>query len=275
MQVWVGTSGYSFPDWVGTFYPGTMTPGRMLAYYAHHFPLVEVNYTFYRVPAGNDLERMAAKTPAGFKFTVKLHQSLTHEQDLREADAFRQALEPLQTRGRLLAVLAQFPQRFHWQSAHEEYLGQLAGRLQGTLLAVEFRHRSWARPSVLQRCAEKGMCVVSVDVPSIPSLFPAGLVQTCPTLYVRLHSRNADNWYGDEKTRYDYSYSDEELGEWIERLEKQAPLAQRALVLFNNCLRGQAAANARRMQELLRRRAHPLLEVIEPVTAQPPPGHLF
>src|SRR5688572_25807034 len=124
MQVWVGTSGYAYPDWVGGFYPPGTSSRGMLSYYTRHFPLVELNYTFYRLPGPDDLVKLAARTPSGFQFIVKLHQSLSHEHDLTHAAPFRAAVTPLHEQGRLLGLLAQYPQRFHYEPKN---LDQLAG----------------------------------------------------------------------------------------------------------------------------------------------------
>lgn len=78
MKVWIGTSGYSYPDWVGSFYPPGTRPNRMLAHYAQHFPLVELNFTFYRPPTPEMLAKLADRAPAGFQFLVKLPQSISH-----------------------------------------------------------------------------------------------------------------------------------------------------------------------------------------------------
>ena len=79
MDLWIGTSGYSYPDWVGGFYPAGTRPDRMLAYYSRRFPLVELNFTFYRPPTPEMLAKLAAQTPDGFQFLVKLPQSISHE----------------------------------------------------------------------------------------------------------------------------------------------------------------------------------------------------
>src|SRR4051812_10903330 len=96
MQIWIGTSGYSYTDWVGEFYaPGTRPEG-MLRQYCRHFPLVELNFTFYRAPTRGMLLRLADKTPAGFQFLVKLPQTITHEQKALDLAGFRFAVEGLQ-----------------------------------------------------------------------------------------------------------------------------------------------------------------------------------
>src|SRR5207302_1418975 len=143
------------------------------------------------------------------------------------------------------------------------------GRELGDLrLAVEFRHRSWDRPDLPAWMAEQGLDLVAVDAPDLPGLFPTGWVQSGPRAYVRLHSRNAANWYGSDKERYDYQYTDAELGEWVGGLTA-APLTGEALFLFNNCHRGQAVVNARRMQALVEEQA-PQLNVVAPFAQGPP-----
>src|SRR5919206_41585 len=167
MYVWIGTSGYSYEDWVGEFYPEGTRPERMLAYYCQFFPLVELNFTFYRPPSREILLR----------------------------------------------------------------------------LAVEFRHRSWARPGLPDWMAGHGLDLVAVDAPDLPGLFPRGWVQSGPRAYVRLHSRSSGNWYLSDKERYDYHYGDDQLGEWVEAAQTHGAVGgtERALFLFNNCHRGQAA----------------------------------
>lgn len=267
MYVWIGTSGYSYEDWVGDFYPEGTRPERMLAYYCRQFPLVELNFTFYKPPTRGMLLRLASKTPAGFQFLVKLPQAISHEQNPLELPGFRHAVEGLAQKGQLAGLLCQFPQGLHCTRPVCDWVGILARELGHLRLAVEFRHRSWDRPGLPSWLGEKGLDLVSVDVPSIAALFPPGPRRSTSTVYIRLHSRNADKWYRSGAERYDYGYSDSELGEWIDELANQEREGgtERALILFNNCQRSQAAINARRMREMLEAQA-PRLSLV------PPPG---
>jgi uncharacterized protein YecE (DUF72 family) len=260
MRIWLGTSGYSYCSWVGGFYPSRTSSAQMLPYYCRQFPLVELNYTYYRVPMPRHLARLARQTPPGFQFLVKLHQSISHEQRRDELPAFRFALHQLERPGKLLGLLCQFPQAFQYSESNRRWVAELAQDLTAHRLAVEFRHRSWQRPDVPPWLAELGIDLVAVDVPDLPGLYPRGLVRSSSRIYLRLHSRSACNWYRDE-SRYDYDYRDEELAEWIAALAQEP--ASEGLILFNNCQRAQAAANARRMRVLLARLA-PQLEVVEP-----------
>jgi uncharacterized protein YecE (DUF72 family) len=251
MHVWVGTSGFSYSDWVGPFYPAGTRPERMLAYYCRRFPLVELNFSFYRLPTRLQLARLAEQTPAGFQFLVKVPRTISHEQDPGELAAFRLAVDELKARNRLLGVLAQFPQAFHNRLENREWLADVTAELAPYSPAVEFRHPSWFGPKVRTWLGERNVDLVAVDAPDLPGLYPSGLVQSTARVYVRFHSRNAAKWYQSDKQRYDYSYTDEEMTEWLTALSGAAARTERALLLFNNCHRSQAVQNARRMQELL------------------------
>lgn len=262
MAVWIGTSGYSYVDWVGPFYPPGTRPGGMLPFYCHHFPLVELNFTFYRPPGPDTLVRLAEKSPAAFQFVVKLPRTLSHEERPDDLPAFRLAVEGLRDRDQLLGLLCQLPQAAHYTRKTLAWLDRLAAELGDLRLAVEFRHASWCRPAVNDWLAERQLDLVSVDAPDLPRLYPSGLVQTTPRIYVRFHSRNAGNWYASDKERYDYHYTDAELTDWIEQIRDAAPTGD-VLLLFNNCMHSQAIENARRIGELLRRLA-PELAVVPP-----------
>jgi uncharacterized protein YecE (DUF72 family) len=267
MDIWIGTAGYSYTDWVGKFYPEGTRSNKMLAYYSRHFPLVELNFTFYRPPTAAMLTRLADQTPPGFQFIVKLPQSISHEQSLRDLASFREAVGALRLRHQLLGLLCQLPQATHHTRKAEKWLEKLAEELAGLGLAVEFRHRSWAHRKLVPWAEKAGLDLVSVDEPNLPSLFPSGLIQSSPRVYVRMHSRDAGNWYEGDRERYDFSFSDQALNEWIDALPHGG--AEHALILFNNCYRSQAVLNAHRMRSLFERRAGEL-HVVEPVAESPP-----
>jgi uncharacterized protein YecE (DUF72 family) len=271
MYVWIGTSGYSYTDWVGDFYPEGTRPERMLGHYCRYFPLVELNFTFYRPPTRANLLRLAAKATPGFQFLVKVPQVISHNESPLELPGFRHAVEGLAQRKQLAGLLCQFPQATHCTRRACDWITTLAKELGHLHLAVEFRHRSWNRPGLPAWLAEKSLDLVSVDVPDLPGLFPRGWVQSTSTAYIRLHSRNADLWYQDGGVRYDYNYTDDELGEWIDDLRRRNEEGgtERALILFNNCQRGQAVVNARRVQSLLNSQA-PGIEQVAPFAAPPP-----
>jgi uncharacterized protein YecE (DUF72 family) len=249
----------------------------MLTHYCRTFPLVELNFTFYRPPTATMLVRVAQQTPEGFQFLVKLPRLLSHERQLAALAPFREAIIPLQERGRLMGLLCQLPQAAHHDRPGLAWLDTLARELRAYRLGVEFRHRSWDRPDMPPWLEERGVEMVSVDAPNLPALYPSGLVRTGARIYVRFHSRNATNWYQSDKERYDFDFSDPMLREWIDSLRGAAGMANHALLLFNNCHRAQAAANAQRMRELLEKYAPelPLVQPFAPPADEPRQRLLF
>jgi uncharacterized protein YecE (DUF72 family) len=270
MKIWIGTSGYSYPDWVGEFYPPGTRSNKMLPYYCRHFPLVELNFTFYRPPTRAMLARLADNTPERFSFLVKLPRSLSHEQSTDDLAGFRDAVAELQRREQLMGVLCQMPQSTHYEKKSLHWLKKLGDELSDFRPAVELRHHSWWREDLPDWMAAHHLDLVAVDVPDLPALFPRGWVQSGRRAYVRLHSRNAGNWYHGDKERYDYSYSDRELLEWVESLRTAArERTEEVLFLFNNCYRGQAVHNADRLRELIEEQT-PQFSVVRPFTERPP-----
>jgi uncharacterized protein YecE (DUF72 family) len=264
MNVWIGTSGYSYPDWVGPFYPPGTRPNRMLTSYVQHFPLVELNFTFYRPPTPEMLAKLAEPVPPGFRFLVKVPRTISHEERADDLPLFRRSVEELRRRGCLLGLLLQLPQSSHYERRRLEWLDHLGVELRDYRLAVEFRHRSWARPDLPRWLGERHIDLVAVDAPDLPQLYPSGLVQSTERIYVRLHSRNAGNWYLSDKERYDYDYDDAALGEWVEALLEVVGRTEDALLLFNNCHHGRAPQNARRALALFRTAGPTVVEPFSP-----------
>jgi len=260
-SIFVGTSGYSFADWVGPFYPPGTRSGDFLSHYAKHFSCVEVNSTYYRIPNPRVLSAMERKTPDGFRFVVKLNQAMTHEGTPADGLVrdFRALLEPLKDAGKYHGLLAQFPWGFKRTDANKAHLEALRERLPGEPLWVEFRHDSWMHPRLPEWLRERALGYCSVDEPALPGLVPPVVHLTSDTGYVRFHGRNATTWWGrGGGDRYDYDYAERELAEWVGRIRALAEKAKQTYLFFNNCHAGQAARNAKLMEELLRRQQLPV-----------------
>jgi uncharacterized protein YecE (DUF72 family) len=257
-RVLIGTSGYSYDDWVGPVYPPGTDKRDFLARYAAQFPIVELNFTYYAQPTARTLSRMVELTPEGFLFSVKAHRTMTHEiAETWEKDtaAFREGVRPLAESGRLAAVLLQFPYRFGYTRESRSRLAALCDLLQGLPLAVEFRKSDWLRDSVYEGLRERGAALVSVDEPELPKLLRPSTMVTGDFAYVRLHGRNRAAWWtGDNVSRYDYLYTRAELEEWAERIRAVLERARWLMVFFNNHPSGQAARNAVELRDVLRER---------------------
>ena len=256
----VGTSGYSYTEWVdaGFYPPGTKT-GKMLPLYARNFSITELNYTWYQMPKAEMIERQRRQAPQEFLFAAKLTRILTHEIDPQlwpdHAAQYIDGVAPLMQAGQLAAVLIQLPPSFVRTPSNRQYLAALLDRLHGLPLAVEFRHRSWADDRVFSELERRRVTLVSVDEPDLPGLFPPLDVVTSPDLfYVRFHGRNAKGWRsGNMQLQFDYNYSDDELRQWVEeKIEHMSDKARKGILFFNNHVRAQAAQNALKMAELLK-----------------------
>jgi uncharacterized protein YecE (DUF72 family) len=247
----VGTCGYSYKDWVGRFYPRSIKSNGMLPYYAEHFPAVEIDASYYRVPTEAAFASMEARTPSGFRFAAKLPGSVTHlpadevHRVPDDARLFRENIAPLIRSGKLGAVLMQFPHSFAATSRAENYLKSLREELAGLSLVAEFRNREWQRHATLELLAELDIAWCNVDEPQFDKLLRPSSDVVGPLAYVRFHGRNYQNWWrGTAETRYDYDYTEEELAPWTERVAEMAAQTKQTYVFFNNHRLGQAAKNA-------------------------------
>lgn len=254
-QVLIGTSGYSYKDWVGPFYPPGTETSDYLSFYSKEFNFVELNFSYYKQPDAFMLERMLNKVPENFYFSIKGHRTMTHEitdsfsQDIQ---TYKHGIKPLLESRKLGALLLQFPYSFHYTPQNRKHLDKISTELADYPLAVEFRNNEWHNDHVFESFKARRICYVNVDMPDLPKLLAPSGVVTSALGYVRFHGRNKNMWWrGDNVTRYDYLYSDEELGDWVDRIKQILNKAKILLITFNNHSRGQAVVNARKLKELL------------------------
>lgn len=255
-MIYIGTSGYSYDDWVGPYYPENLDKKEFLAYYAREFPCTELNFTYYRMPNVWTLERIADKVPSGFLFAVKLNQQMTHQRENLEGvfEEFTAALRPLLEQGKFGCLLAQFPYSFHNTPANQDYLRLLREQLEGLPTAVEFRNREWIQPEVFELLRENDLGFCAVDQPRFKNLIPPVAEVTSPRVaYVRFHGRNYAKWWKHEEPyeRYDYTYSEEELQEWVPRIQYMDKEAEKVFVFANNHYRAQAIDTVVKLRRLL------------------------
>ncbi len=242
----VGTSGWKFDDWAGTFYPLRVPRTKWLEYYASRFPIGEINSTYYRIAGTATYEAIDKRTPGSFEIYAKVHADVTHS-DMHPAESMRHlmsVLRPLRDSGKLRGLLAQFPNKFSYSLSNLDRVKAVAGMCNELQLCTEFRHTSWEREDALAAIRDCGITWVSPDEPELPGLVSKTLRATAGLLYVRMHGRNASAWYNrNAGDRYDYNYSDEQLKTLGTSLLEFNGDATTAVVFFNNCYHGQAASN--------------------------------
>jgi uncharacterized protein YecE (DUF72 family) len=276
------------------FYPPEAnTPEERLRFYASQFPVVEVDSTFYGMPSERNAALWVERTPAEFDFHVKAFALLTGHpttpkqltKDVREAlpseaaekrnlypkdlpgelldqtwSRFAEALMPLHSAGKLVAVLFQFPPWFVISRRSKAEILAAKERLPDYRIAVELRHKSWMeernQEETLGFLSEHDIPYVSVDMPQgFDSSIPPVAAATSDALaVVRFHGRNEEVWTKKTRTaaeRFNYRYDEGELQEWVPRIEGLREQAKETHVLFNNCYRDHAVTNARQLAALL------------------------
>ncbi len=276
-MIYVGTCGFSYKDWIGTFYPGTVRSEEMLPYYASTFKAVEIDSSFYGVLQPQTVERMNARTPADFRFCFKVPQTVSHAPDAAQgrvhddARAFVESVAPIADAGKFGCALLQFPNGFRPNERTEAYVLAAVEALQPLPLTVEFRNREWQTPTYFELISELGVGWCNVDMPGYDTLMRASSDVSSDVAYVRFHGRNASKWWtGDNRTRYDYDYTADELEPWGNRVAEMEERAKTTFAFFNNHARGNAARNAELFVDLMRERYGSLADEIMPERSRPP-----
>jgi len=255
-EILIGTSGFSYDDWKEEFYPPDMAKKDFLEFYAEHFRVLELNFSYYRIPDSHQSRQMITKSGGKLEFVVKANRQMTHEiseNSLTEIlPKFMEGISPFVDAGRLSVILLQFPQSFHYVPENRLYLKSLIETLSPSPVSIEFRQSEWLKESVYETLRELGAGFVCVDEPPLPSLIPPVVINTSNSGYIRFHGRNTKKWYGtDSRTRYDYLYSEDELEEWIPKIRELAERTEKLFVFFNNHARAQAITNAKMLINLL------------------------
>ena len=273
-DILIGTSGYDYPEWKGVFYPDNLARKDFLLYYSTKFNALELNSTFYSMPTPERMECFLERSEARLNFSVKAHKLLTHEISSlwkNEAQVFKNALKLMNKKNLLSSILFQFPQSFHYDIENRFYLSYLLDEFEGFPVAVEFRNKQWILDSVFEGLSKKNAAFVYCDMPDLKHLpffdFDSKefLKQNCERIfgnmaYLRLHGRNANNWYVSENNnkdkkngsaRYEYLYSDEELFSFVPIVKFIKNADKRCQIFFNNHPKGYGAQNALKLQEML------------------------
>ena len=252
----IGTSGYSYRDWVGPVYPVGTGAGDYFRHYVRLFDTVELNGTFYKLFNPSFFERAASRAPSGFVYTVKAFREITHGKEpsgRQIMERFRESLIPLSESGKLGAVLFQFPWSFKPSSRNERLLREIGVVFRDLNPVVELRNGAWMRRSVTELLRDEGICMCAVDQPDIHGLFSGEVPVTSSVGYLRFHGRNTEKWWKNDAPwqRYDYLYTKEELSEWVPKISRLLSGVDRLYVFTNNHYKGQAVKNALMLREIL------------------------
>ncbi|HMK45312.1 MAG TPA: DUF72 domain-containing protein [Methanocella sp.] len=262
-MICVGTSGWSYDDWAGAFYPPSLPKQAWLSYYGRFFRTTEINSTYYTFPAPFVVHEWIRKGMLvnGFEFSLKMPGRVTHDSLMADVDTAldfeEKVVTPIKDAGLLGAVLIQTSPYLHYPD-HFERLETMLESLdtESVDYAIELRHRSWLRggntlPEVSRLLIKHEVSLCAADGPSTAP--KAAIEHTGRHTYIRFHGRNDDLWFGGKDldgrmNRYDYSYSREELEPW-KATARSIPGVVRAY--FNNHPRANAAKNAKLFETML------------------------
>jgi uncharacterized protein YecE (DUF72 family) len=259
-MIYFGTAGWSYPDWEGIVYPKPRPKGfDPLEYLSGFVDAIEINSSFYAPPPEKNcrswLSRVADRPD--FVFTLKLWRRFTHDREpytAEQSEPFREAAAILRERGRLGAILAQFPMSFHHTAENRAWLDRLFATFSEFPLVLEVRHGSWNQEEFYGWLLEKGVGFVNLDQPLLGQALRPSARSTSAVGYVRLHGRNYEEWFKEEAgrdERYNYLYSWAELKPWAERIRALAGQCEQVFVVANNHYQGQALLNALQLKELV------------------------
>lgn len=263
---WADHSAFYPPD-----YEVTRNKPKKITYYADHFPIVEVDSTFYSLQPQRNFTLWSERTPPGFVFNVKAYGELTGHHRTEEKkvitpsaetfEKFSYMIQPLRDTGKLGAVHFQFPPWFTHGEDSLEYLGTVREFFPQDTVAVEFRHKSWLDPrntdSTLGTLRDHNLAYVMVDEPQIGSgsVPPLVAVTSKDLAIVRFHGRNTKAWYikgaASSMDRFDYLYQPRELAEWVPRVEEVVSQVKEVHLLTNNNRANYAVVNAYDLARLL------------------------
>lgn len=237
--IYIGTSGWHYKHWIGTFYPAKTPPSKMLAYYLQFFDTVELNNTFYCLPKKTALENWRTSTPPHFLFAAKGSRFITHMKKLKDPElALTRYLEAVDVLGdKLGPILFQLPPNWEPDAARfEHFLGALPRHHR---YAFEFRHPAWDAPIIYALLAQYRAAYCIFDLAG----YQSPLHVSTDLVYIRLHGPGG---------KYQGSYSDEALRAWARRIHSWRGEGKAVYVYFDNDQAGYAAFNAIKLKEFLR-----------------------
>ena len=244
-ELFIGTSGWSYNEWAGVFYPGSSS--NKLSFYSKIFGTAEIDSTFYAFPSRGLVTGWSRYTPDGFRFSAKLPRTITHEKELDTAKGaegdlvrFLSLMKPLMAAGKLGPILIQLPPSYNFADDSEKLKAFLSVVPEDVRFAVEFRHPSWLREEAWSILRSHNVANVIVDEP----LLPPDLVTTADFSFIRWHGRGNRPWYN-------YRYNEGELGAWVPKVKEVVQKTKETYGYFNNHFKGFAVENSLRMMKML------------------------
>ncbi len=268
-KLYIGTAGWSYKDWVPSFYPCNQSKEfSWLTYYSRYFNFVEVNSSYYTYLSPQVINAWLQQTESAddFLFTLKLHNDFTHKRQYgaEQIKAVQKNLDILKNGERLGGLLIQFPYSFAFNDANVDYLRRLIEKFDGYEKFVEVRHKSWSNKKA------KTITFCTIDQPQIGEAIEFKPTVGNNTIYIRFHGRNEKAWrkslsnfgkkfkgmplaqtYQQQSARYKYLYTPGELAIIEQKIKEVYDKAKKIFIVMNNHPNGDAVANAFELLHLL------------------------
>lgn len=243
-QLYIGTSGWNYPDWEGVLYPERLRSIDQFAFYAQRYSTVEINYTFHHIPKVSTVEAWEQVTPPAFRFTLKVHQTITREFATQEADQDWEKFiaSSLVLKDKLAVILFQFPAMFTATPERVEqfknWIGPRRRKHSELCFAFEFRHPSWLNDVITRWFAEERLTWVIAQ----SSMYPTLSAVTSQDVYLRLHGPG--KLYASAYTQAQLEVYRDQILDWVNQ-------EKRVFVYFNNTMQAHAVRNSRTLAELI------------------------
>lgn len=267
-KLYVGTAGWSYRDWIGSFYPKAQSADfNWLEYYSQFFNCVEVNASYYTYIDPKVVKSWLRHTTDknDFLFTIKLHQDFTHKKNFSEENtkAVKLLLDQLAGEGKLGGLLMQFPYSFSLDKENANHVKNLVDTFSEYEKFIEVRHKSWFIERFFNFVKENNTSLCTIDQPVLGKAIEFEPTAVGDSLYLRFHGRNDEAWsksiknfgkkqsYEQQSARYDYLYSPGELIEIDQKLKEVIDTVNKVIVIMNNHPHGNAVANALELLHLL------------------------
>jgi uncharacterized protein YecE (DUF72 family) len=250
VNIYLGTSGYKFDDWVGSFYPSNIRKPDMLDYYVNHFNLIELTFTYYKIPSYGEIKNIFDRSRENTYYTIRLpHFFQKNRFGDEDTKNLLLGLSPILESKRLFAFFVDFPYRFYACKKNLEFILYLKKTFIEYPFFVELPNRTWYKERFIQEFKTNNIGMISLDLPLVVGLAPFYLSSFNSKAYVRLYGRS-NLWLTPETKELNYDYKSDELKGLSEEIRKITESADVA-VSFCNVVDGYAPKNALEFKKII------------------------
>ncbi|MCX8084853.1 MAG: DUF72 domain-containing protein [Calditerrivibrio sp.] len=251
MNIYLGTSGYKFDDWIGVFYPNSIKKVEMLEYYVKHFNLLELTFTYYKMPSYGEIKNILDRSGSNTVFTIRLPHFFQKDKFTSEdVKNFYIAISPIIESNRLYALFSDFPYKFTACKKNFEYILKLKSTFQNHPLFVELPNRTWYKERFISDFRNSSIGLITLDLPPIVGFAPYYPFILDNKIYLRLYGKS-ELWLTPETKELSYNYPKNFLEKLANDIKKREDVENIA-ISFCNVVDGYAPLNALDLKDMIR-----------------------